>query len=790
VPRRRRSIAVAVIALLALLALAWVALPLSTGDASHDAGHPLLTTAAGKAPSDSTLPDLRRVIALGQAGLARQRMQAATQAAALHSSMWLHARGSQLLTAWDAPVTLKAVNWYGFDYAPFVPEGLDRLPLDDILATIRRLGFNAIRLTFADETVESNPVVTTELAANPAFRGLRALDIMQRLIERAHAYGVRVILCNSRSEGGRGPELESGLWYTKKYPESAWYADWETLARRFRQDDAFVGADLRNEPHIIGSQFTVQAYFEYGPLWGAYNGVYYHDRDWHYAAETLGNDLLGINSHLLIIVEGVQMYLDPDRGVLTGGLWGSNLIGVQYDPIVLSHPGQLVYSVHEYGPHMWQGNWFTPHTTYARLSRRWDRLWGYLLTASRLLQAPIFVGEFGTCHQYLACVSSDQGWKQGFWFKSFVAYLSRHPEVGWAYWSLNPTGPFHPGDENFYSLLSTDWQHYFPLVAHGLAPILHEPDGLWGEALPAGRAVSPMPGCFPSESCLSGVDTAPRPDALVTAPRVGSVRIVRDVAYAGSHDPRRSGDLYLPQGGGAGNRPAVITLHGRLWSQGSKGGADSSRLAEALAWHGYVVFDINYRLAGQGGDYPRDIRDVRAAAEFLVVNISRFGVDPRKIAVAGTGAGGYLALMAADAPQTPQFEPETALGLTVRFAAAAVFFAPIHLPDVLASPGAGISADLRSYLAAHISEAKIASPDTYIDTAVPTIIFNGLSDPDAPFHDAFNLYKGLRQRSIRTQLIDVPGAPHALSQLSPFYHRTAMHQIAGFLDGIFYAPAQ
>jgi endoglucanase len=789
VPRYRRSTAILAALLLSLVALAWFSLPLSVGDASHNTAATLPSLPVGKV-SRPLLPDMRAALAPGRRAALLHQVQAREQLDALHGSLWLHAQGSQLLTAWNAPVTLKAINWYGFDYAPFVAEGLDRLPLDDILATIRRLGFNAIRLPFANETVESNPVVTTELAANPGFRGLHAIDIMQRLIERAHDFGVRVILVNSRSEGGRGPELKTGLWYTRRYPITSWYADWETLARRLRNDDAFVGADLRNEPHIIGSQFTEQSYFQYGPLWGAYHGVYYHDRDWHYAAETLGNDLLTINPHLLIIVEGVQMYLDPDRGVLTGGLWGGNLIGVQYDPIVLNRPGRLVYSVHEYGPHMWQGNWFTPHTTYASLARRWNHLWGYLLTASRALQAPVFVGEFGTCHEYFECVSGDQGWKQGFWFKSFIRYLSLHPQVGWAYWSLNPTGPFHPGDENFYSLLTTNWRHYYPLLAHGLQPILREPNGLWNTGIPAGQAITPLAGCFADRSCLPGVDTPPASAQPTTPAPATAVRVVSGLGYAGVHDALRSGDLYLPQSRHTGSRPAVIILHGGSWSDGTRGTPETRVLAEVLARHGYVAFDINYRLVGRHGAYPRNVRDVRAAADFLAANAHRFGVDPARIAVAGMGAGGYLGLMAAYAPQAAPFEPANSPSPPVRIVAAASLFAPIHLPDVLDSPGADIIGSLQTYLGRQIVNPRAASPDTYVDSGVPTIIFGGLADPDAPFHDAFNLYKGLRQRSIHSQLIDLPGAPRALTDLSPGERRIALLQITRFFDGVFYAPSE
>ncbi|HZU14236.1 MAG TPA: cellulase family glycosylhydrolase [Chloroflexota bacterium] len=396
---------------------------------------------------------------------------------ALHRDLWLHAQGTQLYTAWGTKVTLKAVNWYGFEYAPFVPAGLDRAPLDSILRTIHRLGFNALRIMYADATVRANPVVTTGLDANPRLRGMHALQIMGVLLKRAHRFRLRVILCNSRSEAGMGPEYSTGLWYTAQYPESVWEADWLELAHLFRHDSAFVGADLRNEPHLTSGHPTIQNYVNQGPLWGAYQGTYYYSRDWHYAAQTLGNRLLAVNPHLLIVVEGVQMYFNPYTGKFTGGLWGSNLVGVQFDPITLDRPGQLVYSVHEYGPQMYLAHWFNSSTTFASLMRHWTKHWGYLLTAPPWMQAPIFVGEFGTCNNYYSCTVSRNPLKQGFWFTAFVRYMRAHPQVGWAYWALNPMGPFKPNVPNYYALMTPDWRHYHRSLVTALQPLLREPSG-------------------------------------------------------------------------------------------------------------------------------------------------------------------------------------------------------------------------------------------------------------------------------------------------------------------------
>lgn len=795
-----------VVALIAVCAAPWLATPggypTSVDDASVHRGTAALTFRPATAPRtrvsvhSTPVPDVRSALAAITHRALLHRIAANPvphPTRALRRNLALHAVGTQLYTAWQQPMTLKAINWFGFEYAPFIPDGLDRAPLDSILGSLRALGFNALRITFADETVESNPIVTAGLAANRDLRGLHSLDIMQRIIERAHTFGLRVILCNSRSEAGRGPEIRTGLWYTNRYPESSWENDWKTLVSRFRRDSAFVGADLRNEPHIVGTTFDENAYFIHGPLWGAYHGTYYHDRDWHYAAQTLGDELLAINPHLLIIVEGVQIYLDPDQNILTGGLWGSNLEGVQYDPIVLSRPGQLVYSIHEYGPHMWQGNWFNPHTTYQSLAARWNQLWGYLLTASRALQTPIFVGEFGTCHEYWACVSSDQGWKQGFWLKSFVRYLGEHPQVGWAYWALNPAGPFHPDDVDSYSLVSLNWRHYFPLLVSALGPILHEPSG-FPRAAPRTPVFTAQPGCPPAGSCAAGVGSSSivgHRGADVAPPGATSIQLTSPVSYVTPADSALSGRLYLPRGPGRSPRPAVVIVSGSTWT-GNAGTPATAGLARSLAWHGYVTYVVGRPPVAPGG-LQRDIQDVKAAAGYLTSNARRWRIDPARIGVIGFGSGGYLAMMAAYAPNTAPFAPHFVHLGAAHIAAVAGFFAPSNLASLmrLGTDPAELQAVQTSVgipFAQRHSDYVQDSPSTYVDTGVPTILFDGIADPDAPFGQTFRLYKALKQRAITSYLIDLAGAPHTFDALPSATRRSAVRQLVAFFDGVFSRP--
>jgi endoglucanase len=783
---------------LTVVFLLWLAVPVRVDEARLSAAQ--LASANLAAPSRSTYSvadllashDLKADLAQIRLKHQHAELQRVLAEQRLHQNFFLHGVRSQLYTAWRAPITLKAVNWYGFEYAPFVPGGLDKTSLDSILYTLHSLGFNALRIPFANETVERNPVVQQGVQANPELRGLRSLDIMQKIIERAHEFGIRVILCNSRSEAGRGPEIKTGLWYTADYPESAWFNDWITLVRRFRADSAFVGADLRNEPHIIGKVFDINAYFVHGPLWGAFHGTYYHDRDWRYAAETLGNALVSVNPKLLIIVEGVQMYLDPYKNVLTGGLWGGDLVGVQYDPVELSHQSQLVYSVHEYGPHMWQGNWFNPHTTYASLSKRWDKLWGYLLTASHQLQAPIFVGEFGTCHEFWACVSNNLGWKQGFWFKSFVQYLHAHPQVGWAYWALNPDGPFHPHDVDFYSVTSLDWKHYYPLIRYGLAPLLGEPNGLWNQ-VPKAPTLTAEPGCPPAGSCSRlpqlAAELSTNPALPRSPPRPSGVQVAQNVSYIPTTDNIHLGDLYLPQGQGNSLRPAVVVVHGGQFVGGSKGQIGTTRLARALAGHGYVAFDVNYRLVSQGGGFPQSILDIKDAVDFLSTHATQYDIDPKKIGIAGAGAGGYLAMMAGYITNAGAYAPPHYPGPQARAAAVVSLFAPIELSKITDPAEQQILSWYFGGTNAAIPNTYLqGSPGTYADTGVSTMLVSGLGDQSVPFTEDFALYKWLRQRSISSQLVDLPGSPHALTDLGWQTRHTLSRQIISFLDGVFYKP--
>ena len=61
--------------------------------------------------------------------------------------------------------------------------------------------------------------------------------------------------------------------------------------------------------------------------------------------------------------------------------------------------------------------------------------------------------------------------------------------------------------------------------------------------------------------------------------------------------------------------------------------------------HGYAVVTVDYRLSGEA-KFPAAINDAKAAIRFIKVNAAQYNLNPNKIALWGSSAGGNLAALA------------------------------------------------------------------------------------------------------------------------------------------------
>ncbi|MCE1229724.1 MAG: alpha/beta hydrolase [Firmicutes bacterium] len=111
-------------------------------------------------------------------------------------------------------------------------------------------------------------------------------------------------------------------------------------------------------------------------------------------------------------------------------------------------------------------------------------------------------------------------------------------------------------------------------------------------------------------------------------------------------------DLYRPPTATAQNRqPLMVVIHGGGFVSGSKGGIGGTAASYALA--GYVSATINYRLT-ENNQASQELRvaaqamateDAQNAIRFLLSRASEYGIDPTRVAVFGSSAGGAISLI-------------------------------------------------------------------------------------------------------------------------------------------------
>lgn len=136
-------------------------------------------------------------------------------------------------------------------------------------------------------------------------------------------------------------------------------------------------------------------------------------------------------------------------------------------------------------------------------------------------------------------------------------------------------------------------------------------------------------------------------------PERHGVERLSDVAYTDSNREHHLLDVYRPISR-SGPLPVVLYIHGGGFRILSK---DTHWvMAIAFARRGYVVFNINYRLAPEH-PFPAAVEDGCAALSWVTANAARFGGDPSRIVFAGESAGANLVTSLAIATAWPRPEP-------------------------------------------------------------------------------------------------------------------------------------
>ncbi|QDU97185.1 alpha/beta hydrolase fold domain-containing protein [Lignipirellula cremea] len=253
-----------------------------------------------------------------------------------------------------------------------------------------------------------------------------------------------------------------------------------------------------------------------------------------------------------------------------------------------------------------------------------------------------------------------------------------------------------------------------------------------------------------------------RPPAAVVSDKIETLR---DLPYAATDNPRQTLDLYLPKERASdGPLPVVVFIHGGGWQNGDKGGG--GRMIAPLVESGhYIGVSIGYRLTGEAS-WPAQIHDCKAAIRWIKANAQKYQLDPEKIGVTGTSAGGHLVAMLGTSGDVPELEGKLGQHLDQNGRVACVVdqYGPSDLlsmggfHDQAGSPESKL---VGGQLTEHQETARQASPSHYVSAGDPPfLLLHGTADNVVPYSQSELLHKLLQKAGVASLLVPIEGAGH------------------------------
>ena len=156
---------------------------------------------------------------------------------------------------------------------------------------------------------------------------------------------------------------------------------------------------------------------------------------------------------------------------------------------------------------------------------------------------------------------------------------------------------------------------------------------------PKARAIVDQLASLPRLPTMTPAEARGRPEPLAAAPEAVASVTARTIPGPGGPMPIR---IYRPKDA---LRGALVYFHGGGWVIGSLEGSDGACRALANRSRS-VVISIGYRLAPET-KFPGPGEDAYAALRWAADNAADLRIDPTRIAVGGSSAGGNLAAVAA-----------------------------------------------------------------------------------------------------------------------------------------------
>src|SRR4051812_12164564 len=219
----------------------------------------------------------------------------------------------------------------------------------------------------------------------------------------------------------------------------------------------------------------------------------------------------------------------------------------------------------------------------------------------------------------------------------------------------------------------------------------------------------------------------------------------------------------------ADQRPAWIHFFGGGFVNGTP--LQSAGQGRTAAKLGMVGVAVDYRVHNRHGtDASACVADARAALHWVEAHAAELGVDPRRVVVSGSSAGGHLALWAAITHTPWGSDP-----------AEAPLFKPVAL--ILISAAADTSAvggQRAERFAGHGTE--LSATQNLDPKMPPVLMFHGDADTVVPYHYAVELHAALLKAGTDCEFITIPGGGHGIT--TDEWKKRAAEKSEAFLEGL------
>jgi endoglucanase len=288
------------------------------------------------------------------------------------------------------PIHISGIAWAGQSWGKEL-DNLDKASFHDYLKLIVENGFNSIRLMVNVDLankMDTYKVQKEKLPLDVKLQNMTAGEFLVYIVDEFQKAGLLVMM-NMHNLDIKEEKL-FGHWAGGPYTSNDCINGWKKVTTLLKDKPNVFAMDLFNEPYS-------------NCKWGGGG-----PDDWAAFAETLGDEILKINSNVIICVEGVESSIDLTKAVSR--------------PIKLSVPNKVVYS-----PHNYDMNPYGP----TDMKQYFDKYFGNMYTNNM----PMIIGEYGFNWNYDEKYSASQ---LSNYIDVYTSYMKEKKQKNFYYWAVNP----------------------------------------------------------------------------------------------------------------------------------------------------------------------------------------------------------------------------------------------------------------------------------------------------------------------------------------------------------------